>query len=68
MAVFGECQLVAENLHATEMGFERHHAVRLICDSSLWPTFKTSCRASVAIGRNCVKLQVLLADHLVGKD
>jgi hypothetical protein len=30
LAVFGECQLVAKNLHAAEMDFERHDQSRAI--------------------------------------
>jgi hypothetical protein len=70
LTVFCERQLVAENLHAAEIGFQRHEgraidlrAGHLERGQGWWGVPRAR-----AIGQDGVKLQILLTAHLVGKD
>jgi hypothetical protein len=72
MAVFGERQLVAENLHTAEMRFERHDqsvAIDLREQHLLHVGKRDQVRHEIiAIGQGDVNLQVQLAAYLIGKD
>jgi hypothetical protein len=74
LAVFGERQLVAKNLHAAEMGFERHDQSRAI-DLREQDVLNVGKRDQVhheivarAVGQGDVNLQVQLAVNVVGED